>query len=715
MQLIIAEKRSVAQAIAQALPGPTAQGDGYLDSGGKIISWAQGHLVELDMPEQYKSRPWANGKWRIEDLPIDPGDDWQWHVGTGKGEGRQYRILANLMRREDTEMIINACDPDREGEAIFRRIIRQAGCTKPAKRLWVASLDEEAITEAFKHKRDETDYDGLADAADARAKADWLVGMNASRAYTILYNRRMSVGRVQTPTLALVTDRDRQIRDHVAKPYWTVQVDMGTYTLTSERLDSRNKAQSLLASAISEGFDIEDVTRTRERTAPPRLYDLTGLQKDMNKTTGMTAAATLEAMQALYEAKLVTYPRTDSQYITHDDLAGLRSLTATGRLVEGFIDQRPETTEPELVVNDGKVQGHTAILPTTRLDAAALSHLDQNQKQVAVRIVRRMWEATGAPYLHDRTKVKAHVHTMEGITFTASTDIPFEQGWHAIDPGMHHQGKDQGRQGIIPDNLHAGTHADTPWDPNNSLGKVVEGRTSPPKRFTEAGLLAAMEHASRFVEEDRLKQALDDDETHSGGIGTPATRAAIIEKLVSSGYISRHGKTLESTPEGRTLVEVVAKELTDVKTTADWEETFTRIEHGEQSEDEFMQRIRTYVARIPNQARAHLYTRHVNRPADSETYGTCPRCGAPVTRRGKTWTCSTNQRERRDDGTWVQTEGCGWLMFTMIAGKTLTDRQCRRLLDGRPVKVSGLKSRKGSKFSAILRIDKDRGVAMSFK
>lgn len=715
MQLIIAEKHSVAQAIAQALHGPVTRGDGYITAGGKIISWAQGHLVELDMPEQYKGRPWATGAWRIEDLPIDPGDDWQWHVGTGKGEGQQYRVLADLMRRKDTELIINACDPDREGEAIFRRIIHQAGCTKPAKRLWVASLDEEAITGAFTHMRDESDYDGLADAADARAKADWLVGMNASRAYTILYNRRMSVGRVQTPTLALVADRDRQIRDHVAKPYWTVQVDMGTYTLTSERLDSRNKAQSLLTSAVSEGFDIEDVTRTRERTAPPRLYDLTGLQKDMNKTTGMTAAATLEAMQALYEAKLVTYPRTDSQYITHDDLDGLRSLTATGRLVEGFIDQRPETTEPEHVVNDGKVQGHTAILPTARLDAAALGHLDQDQKQVAVRIVRRMWEATGAPYVHDHTKVKAHARTREGIAFTATTDTPVEQGWHAIDPGMHHRNDDEARREIIPDNLTAGDHADTPWDPNNSVGKVVEGRTSPPKRFTEATLLAAMEHASRYVEEDHLKQALDDDETHSGGIGTPATRAAIIEKLIGSGYISRHGKTLESTTVGRILADVVAKELTDVTTTADWEETFTRIEHGGQSEDEFMRRIRAYVARIPDQAGAHLDTTRVKKTEAGETHGTCPRCGAPVTRRGKTWTCSTNKRERRDDGTWVQTKGCGWRMFTLIAGKTLTDQQCRRLLDGKPVKVSGLKSRKGARFSATLHIDKDRGVTMSFK
>ena len=715
MQLIIAEKRSVALAIAQALPGPTTRRDGYISAGGKIISWAQGHLVELDMPEQYKGRPWATGAWRIEDLPIDPGDDWQWHVGTGKGEGQQYRVLAPLVPRNDPDLHTTPCAPDRHGEAIVRRIIHKAGCTKPAKRLWVASLDEKAITGAFTHMHDESCYNGLADAADARAKADWLVGMNASRAYTILYGRRMSVGRVQTPTLALVADRDRQIRDHVAKPYWTVQVDMGTYTLNSERLDSRDKAQNLLASAVSEGFDIEDVARTRERTAPPRLYDLTGLQKDMNKTSGMTAAATLKAMQALYEAQLVTYPRTDSQYITHDDLDSLRNLTATGRLVEGFVDKRPETTEPELVVNDGMVQGHTAILPTTRLDAAALAHLDQDQKQVAVRIVRRMWEATGAPYVHDHTEVKAHARTREDIIFTATTDTPVEQGWHAIDPSLHHRNNNEGRQEIIPDNLTAGIHADTPWDPNNSVGKVAEGRTSPPKRFTEATLLAAMEHASRFVEEDHLKQALDDDETHSGGIGTPATRATIIEKLVSSGYITRHGKTLESTPEGRILVDVVAKELTDVKTTADWEETFTRIERSEQSEDEFMRRIRTYVARIPNQARAHLDTRHVNRHPESETYGTCPRCGAPVIRRGKTWICSTNQGERRADGSWVQTRGCGWRMFTLIAGKTLTDRQCRRLLNGRPVKVSGLKSRKGTKFSATLRLDKDRGVAMSFK
>ena len=714
MRLIIAEKPSVGRAIAQALPGSTSRGDGYLVVGDDIISWAQGHLVELDMPEQYKGLPWSSKQWRIEDLPIDPGDKWQWHVSTGKGAAERFRTLTALMRRNDVDSIVNACDPDREGEAIFRRIMRQAGCTKPSRRLWVASLDEDAIAQALTRMRDESEYDGLAGAADARAKADWLVGMNASRTYTILYHRRLSVGRVQTPTLAMVVDRDRQIKDHVTTPYWTVQVGMGSYTLTSEHLDSLDKAQRILAAAMSGGFDIEDIQRTREKTAPPRLYDLTGLQKDMNRIAGMTAAATLEAMQALYEAKLVTYPRTDSQYITHDDLAGLQALAASGKLVDGFIAQRPETTEPERVVNDAKVQGHTAILPTANLDKEALDRLDQDQAKVAVRVVRRMWEATGTPYVHDRTKVKAHTPGHEDITFTASTDVPVEQGWRAFDPDKAH-GEDGKKRETIPDNLQAPAHAEPSGDQAGDAGRIEEGRTSPPKRFTEATLLAAMEHASRFVEEDHLKRALDDDETHSGGIGTPATRAAIIEKLVSSGYISRKGKTLESTPEGRILVEVVSKELTDVRTTAAWEEAFTGIEHGEQSEDGFMQQIRAHVAQIPEQAGTHLDARHVSKPAGQETYGKCPRCGAPAVHRGKTWTCSTNRRERQEDGTWVQAEGCGWQMFTLIAGKTLTDQQCHHLLDGKPVKVAGLKSKKGTKFSATLSIDKDKGVSMSFK
>ena len=732
MRLIIAEKHSVGQAIAQAVGGHAEKHDGYIQVGDDLVTWAQGHLVDLAAPDEYKDHDW--GRWSLDALPIDPTPDWQWKVSRDKGADRQYRIVAGLMRRGDVDMLVDACDPDREGEAIFHRIVAHAGVSKPMRRLWVASLEEDAIRDALASMKDETEYQGLADAAMIRAKADWLIGMNASRAYSLVYNARFTVGRVQTPTLAMIVDRDRQIAGHVAQPYWKVVAPMGGWTLTGERLDDRSDAKALksIVDAPDFTFQVFSVQRKTVHERPPRLYDLTGLQKDMSRLHGLTAARTLAALQSLYEKKLATYPRTDSQYITHDDLDTLRDLAKGPGRVDGFVrmEDLPSAPRFDLTVDDTKVSGHTAILPTRNVDRTVLDGLSGDERLTLVRVVRRMWEATADDYVHDTVQVIANLnphwcesHPDEGCRlsegecrFTSRSDQPVSLGWKAIEPAKADRGDDADEEeassarNVIPVNLSTGVSLRLV-----SESSVSEGRTKPPKPFTETTLLAAMEHASRYVEDKDLKAALDDDESHSGGIGTPATRADVIEKLIRAGYVERKGKQLRSTEQGRSLIDVVAPKLKDVALTAGMEQRLSEVEHGQADASQVETEFRDLAERIPADAQTAVQKDRVQaRARNTESFGDCPRCGKPVVKTGKVFQCSTNRREEQSDGTWKATEGCGWRAWTTVAGKTITDTTMRRLLDGRKVSLKGFTSRKGGTFDAALVIDKDKGVAFDF-
>ena len=732
MRLIIAEKHSVGQAIAQAVGGHAEKHDGYIQVGDDLVTWAQGHLVDLAAPDEYKDHDW--GRWSLDALPIDPTPDWQWKVSWDKGADRQYRIVAGLMRRGDVDMLVDACDPDREGEAIFHRIVAHAGVSKPMRRLWVASLEEDAIRDALASMKDETEYQGLADAAMIRAKADWLIGMNASRAYSLVYNARFTVGRVQTPTLAMIVDRDRQIAGHVAQPYWKVVAPMGGWTLTGERLDDRSDAKALksIVDAPDFTFQVFSVQRKTVHERPPRLYDLTGLQKDMSRLHGLTAARTLAALQSLYEKKLATYPRTDSQYITHDDLDTLRDLAKGPGRVDGFVrmEDLPSAPRFDLTVDDTKVSGHTAILPTRNVDRTVLDGLSGDERLTLVRVVRRMWEATADDYVHDTVQVIANLnphwcesHPDEGCRlsegecrFTSRSDQPVSLGWKAIEPAKADRGDDADEEeassarNVIPVNLSTGVSLRPV-----SESSVSEGRTKPPKPFTETTLLAAMEHASRYVEDKDLKAALDDDESHSGGIGTPATRADVIEKLIRAGYVERKGKQLRSTEQGRSLIDVVAPKLKDVALTAGMEQRLSEVEHGQADASQVETEFRDLAERIPADAQTAVQKDRVQaRARNTESFGDCPRCGKPVVKTGKVFQCSTNRREEQSDGTWKATEGCGWRAWTTVAGKTITDTTMRRLLDGRKVSLKGFTSRKGGTFDAALVIDKDKGVAFDF-
>ena len=716
MRLIIAEKKSVGQAIAAAIGGRAEPGEGCLTLPGTIVTWAQGHLVELAEPGEYEDRTWD--KWSMDDLPIDPDPDWRWTISRSKGAAGQYRTVARLIADPRVDLLVNACDPDREGEAIFRRIIHHARTGKPAMRLWVASLEPDAIRQALGSMRPERDYDGLAAAADIRAKADWLVGMNASRAYTLTYDRRLPVGRVQTPTLALVADRDQAIAGHRKTPYWKVVADMGGWRLSSDRIDDQETTGRLARSVTDGVMHITEVDRARVRQKPPRLYDLTGLQKDMARMHGITAARTLAALQQLYERGLASYPRTDSRYITHDDLETLHGLTQGTRLVDGFIDPAARPAEPRyaLVVDDSKVAGHTAILPTRALNARELARLDDDQRKVITRVVRRMWEAIGPDRVHDVTKVTA---THDGRMFTGRSDQTIESGWTLIEPAPVKRGvKDAGDEDdaddqtadVIPVNLNEGVDLH-PISP----ARVVQGETKPPARFTDATLLAAMEHASRYVEDRGLKYALDDDESHSGGIGTPATRADIIEKLIKSGYMARHGRHLESTQTGRLLVGIVSPELKDIALTARMEQALSDVEHGLTDPHQVMQTFRDLAHLIPEQAaRDADPTIMAGSSIQREEYGPCPRCGQPVVRTGHVWQCSTNRSEKQPDGGWTLTAGCGWKLFGTISGRKLTDANVKTLLNKGGIRLKGFTSKTGRTFDATLVPDPEHGCRFDF-
>lgn len=708
MRLIIAEKPSVAKEIAHTINKNSEKKDGYLDTGNDLVSWAQGHLVDLQTPNEYTAHPeWA--KWDPALLPLIP-EEWEWAVSGSRGAAARFHTLEQLMNRNDVTELVNACDPDREGEAIFRRITTHAHNTKPVKRLWGASLDDDAIREALAHMKPSSEYDGLGAAADARAKADWLVGMNASRAYSLAYNQRMSVGRVQTPTLALIVHRDQQITSHTATPFWKIIAHVAgepQWTLVSEKIDSPSHAETLQQEiAQLRNLTIETVEKKTVKTKPPTLYDLTSLQRDMNTLHGMSASQTLETLQHLYDEKLASYPRTDSQYITHDDLTMFTQLMESEILTAACPANVRSRKNLDQVVNDSKVAGHTAILITKNLTEEKLSTLSSDEQKLARQIMLRMWQAVSPSWVHEKTSVST---TVSDITFGAHSDVTIDAGWKTIDTTkVNENQEDDDKTETLPTNLTEGMSLTI------ITTEMSEGKTAPPKPYTEASLLAAMEHASRFLDDKNLKHALDDDHSHSGGIGTPATRAEIIEKLVKSKLITRSGKKLASTIDGQKLIAVVSPRLASVELTADMEARLTDIEHGELNEDAFMRAIIDYTRLIPEETRKNFQP-DLQHTRETTIVGICPRCGKNVIQTGSMWQCETNRSQKQTDGTYQQTAGCGYKIWPKLAGKKLTTTIIQKVLTNSRPLIQGFTSKSGKKFSAHLIIDNDRGVSFDFK
>ena len=722
MRLIIAEKHSVARAIAQAIGGGAEQ-NGHIRCKDCIITWAQGHLVDLMPPDEYQDGRWKS--WNLESLPIDPHPGWRWKVSQAHGAARQYRIIDGLIRSGECDTIVNACDPDREGEAIFRRIITHAHANHPVMRLWAPSLEGHAIRHALDSMQPANAYQGLADAADLRAKADWLIGMNATRAYSVLAGVHMSVGRVQTPTLWMVVDRDDRITRHVSEPYWTVHIPMSGWTLTSPRHTNKGDAETLASLFADSGtpVSITEVERMQRHERPPHLYDLTTLQRDMNSRYGIPASRTLNALQHLYESKLATYPRTDSRYITEADLDTLHRLMDGNWQVDGFInpEARPENPRTQLVVDDSKVTGHTAILPTENVNADILGALNEDERLVLTSIVARMWESVAEDAIHHVIRVTAHPQGHDDIPLTTTMDTITAQGWKAIgqqrqkngEQGEHNPIDNDSRMDMtgerIPDTVIPGAVI-----ASAGAAEIREDSTKPPKPFTEASLLSAMEHASRYLEDKDLKAALDDDTSHSGGIGTPATRAGIIEQLIGNGYLERSGKTITSTSKGKILIDMVAPMHRDPATTARMEQALNQGERGQLDPKQVLEQFRLESTCIPRQAQDIFRSDPdiARRLHATEEYGGCPKCSNPVIKRGKTWQCSTNRRSRDDSGTWTNTAGCGWTLWPVIAGRNLTDANVRSLLSEERIRLTGFRSKTGKKFSADLVIDPERGAVL---
>lgn len=619
--LIVSEKPSVAQAIGKAL-GITKRRDGYLEGGEYLVSWCVGHLVELAPPGSYDPKL---VKWSKADLPILP-KAWQYLVSTSTQ--KQFEVLCSLMARPDVDQLICATDAGREGELIFRLVYHQCGCTKPFTRLWISSMEDAAIREGFNNLRPSTEYDALYKAALCRERADWLVGINATRLFSCLYGQPLNVGRVMTPTLAMTVSREAAIDAFRPEPFYTVLLKMEDCMASSERFKDKSQAETLLAECRKASQAVLQKTERKEKTEhPPALYDLTSLQRDANRLLGYSAQQTLDYTQALYEKKLVTYPRTDSRYLTEDMEPGLPELVRQTADLFGVTGEI--SIQAKQVINNKKVSDHHAILPTRSMAKTDLSSLPAGEAHVLRLISARLLAAVGEPYRYAETTVQMEC---AGTVFTAKGKTVLAEGWKAVERAVlgDTTEKDKEKLGILPE--VQGQETLTVLD-----AQLKEGKTSPPKHFTEDTLLSAMETAG--------KENMPED-AERRGIGTPATRAGIIEKLVKKGFLTREGtgktKNLIPTEKGRALISVMPEEIQSPAMTADWEQKLLQIEQGELEPETFMNEIEQMIASLVQTSEAVKGAKMLMKN-NGKIVGICPHCGAEVAEREKGWFCTNRE------------------------------------------------------------------------
>ena len=619
--LIITEKPSVARTISKVL-GAAARRDGYLEGGGYLVSWCVGHLVELAPPGAYDPR---FERWDRADLPILP-ERWQYLVSSSTK--RQFDVLCKLMHRADVDRIVCATDAGREGELIFRLVYHQCGCTKPFTRLWINSMEDAAIRAGFANLKPSTEYDALYKAALCRERADWLVGINATRLFSCLRGVTLNVGRVMTPTLAMTVEREAAIAAFRPEPFYTVFLQMEGYMASSERFKEKAKAEELLAECRKNSRAFVQKSERKEKTErPPALYDLTTLQRDANRMLGYSAQQTLDYTQALYEKKLVTYPRTDSRYLTEDMAAGLPGLVMDTAAAFGFRGAIP--VHAKQVIHNQKVSDHHAILPTQSVTGADLSSLPAGEASILRLVAARLLSAVGEPYRYAETVVRIEC---AGQTFTAKGKTVLDEGWKAIEQAILGDAAEKGEE-----NLDVLTEVQDKETLPILDAQLKEGRTTPPKHFTEDTLLAAMESAGA----DAMPE-----EAERRGIGTPATRAATIEKLVQKGFLVREGsgktKHLLPTEKGRALIAAMPEQLKSPAMTAEWETKLTQIEKGQYVPEQFMEEIESMMKSLVNQ-----YANTPSAPAKAANgapvVGTCPHCGSEVAEREKGFFCSNRE------------------------------------------------------------------------
>ena len=650
--------------------GAHGRQDGYLEGSGYLISWCVGHLVELAPPSAYGER---YVKWNIADLPILP-ERWQYLVSASTK--KQFGILQKLMHRPDVDSIVNSCDSGREGELIFRLVYQQVGCKKPFSRLWLSSMEETAIREGFQKLKPSTEYDALYNAALCRERADWMVGINASRLFSCLYGQPLAVGRVMTPVLAMTVVREAAIAAFVPEKFYTVALTLADGGIASSKRFAQKADAELLLSKCrkEERVTVQKMERKEKSESPPPLYDLTALQRDANRLLGFTAQQTLDYAQSLYEKRLITYPRTDSRFLTEDMAASLPGLvTDTGR---AFAVEESFPIHVQQVINGSKVTDHHALLPTKSMANADLAALPAGERNILRLIAARLLCAVGEPHRYAETTMTTICADEE---FTAKGKVVLSDGWKGIERKMLGDllGKKK-EPAVLPD-----------VQEQSECGifgaELKEGQTSAPKHFTEDLLLHSMETASAdSMPEDVERQ----------GIGTPATRAATIEKLVQKGFLERKGdkktKILLPTDKGKALITVMPEEIQSPEMTADWETKLLRIERGEMEPDEFMTEIKDMISSLVNTTEA---MKGANALMKNKIIGVCPNCGKSVVEREKGWFCENRE--------------CRFVLwkdnaFFKRLGKRLDAHVADKLLrDGR-VRLKDCKSAKGKTYNATV-------------
>ena len=665
----MAEKPSTAQAYAKVL-GATSRQDGYLEGNGYLVSWCIGHLVELAPPNVYDAK---YVKWSIADLPILP-QKWQYLVSASTK--KQFGILKKLMHRADVESIICATDAGREGELIFRLVYEQAGCKKPVSRLWLSSMEDNAIREGFANLKPSTEYDALYQAALCRERADWMVGINCSRLFSCLYGRSLAVGRVMTPTLAMAVQREAAIAAFTPEKFYTVSLAFeGDGTASSKRFAQKADAELLLSKCRKEvSTVVQKVERKEKNEKPPQLYDLTTLQRDANRLLGFTAQQTLNYAQSLYEKKLITYPRTDSRFLTEDMAASLPGLVSA--VAGAFSVEEAVPVHAEQVINNSKVSDHHALLPTASMVQADFSALPAGELSVLRLIAARLLCAMGEPHRCAETVLTT---ICAGEEFTAKGRVVLDEGWKGIERKMLDDLLDKKKEPAAPPDVQEQSECGI------SGAELKEGQTSPPKHFTEDTLLHSMETASAdSMPEDAERQ----------GIGTPATRAATIEKLVQKGFLERKGdkktKVLLPTDKGKALITVMPEEIQSADMTADWETKLLRVERGEMEPETFMTEINDMISSLVNTTEA---VKGASALMKNKVIGVCPNCGNSVVEREKGWFCESNP--------------CRFVLwkdnaFFKRLGKRMDAHVADKLLrDGR-IRLKDCKSTKGKVYNATV-------------
>ena len=667
--LVVAEKPSVGAAYAKVL-GATNRQDGYWEGNGYLVSWCVGHLVELAPPNVYDAK---YVKWSIADLPILP-EKWQYLVSTSTK--KQFGILQKVMNRPDVDSIVCATDAGREGELIFRLVYQQAGCKKPFSRLWLSSMEENAIREGFAHLKPSTEYDALYNAALCRERADWMVGINASRLFSCLYGQPLAVGRVMTPVLAMTVVREAAIAAFVPEKFYTVALTLADGgSASSKRFAQKMDAERLLSKCRKEErVTVQKMKRKEKYESPPPLYDLTALQRDANRLLGFTAQQTLDYAQSLYEKRLITYPRTDSRFLTEDMAASIPGLvTDTGKV---FAVEKPLPIHVRQVINGSKVTDHHALLPTKSMANADLAALPVGERNVLRLIAARLLCAVGEPHRYAETTLTTEC---AGEEFTANGKVVLSEGWKAMERKMLGEllGK-QKEQATLPDVQEQSQCSIV-------VAELKEGQTTPPKHFTEDTLLHAMETASA----DSMPEGVE-----RQGIGTPATRAATIEKLVQKGFLERKGnkktKVLLPTDKGKALVTVMPEEIQSPEMTADWETKLLRIEHSEMEPETFMTEIKEMISSLVTTTET---VKGANALMKNKIIGVCPNCGANVVEREKGWFCENRE--------------CRFVLwkdnaFFKRLGKRLDSHVADKLLrDGR-VRLKDCKSAKGKTYNVAV-------------